>query len=242
MDEEVTGVLPTPVAAETEVVLSCEQLTTREINGRLRELPEGSVVRITGAKGAHNLAVGLRRRLSITIEGNAGYYTAGLCDGPDVTVEGSVGWGLAENLMRGIVRVRGNASESAAATAPGGTVVVHGDASSRAGISLKGGTLAVAGDVGHMSGFMAQAGTILVGGDAGHALGDSLYEAVVYVAGKVQSLGADSRVEDLTEADVQRALAILDLAGFEHIDPQNLTRVASAKQLYNFDALKNQRY
>lgn len=242
MDEEVTQVLPTPVASEAEVVLSCEQLTTREINGRLRELPEGSVVRIMDAKGTHNLAVGLRRHLSITIEGNAGYYTAGLCDGPDVTVEGSVGWGLAENLMRGIVRVRGNASESAAATAHGGTVVVHGDASSRAGISLKGGTLAVAGDVGHMSGFMAQAGTILVGGDAGHALGDSLYEAVVYVGGKVQSLGADSRIEDLTEADVVRAREIIDLAGFDHIDPQNLTRVASAKQLYNFDALKNQRY
>lgn len=245
MDEAVTQVLPTrPAGADAgaEVVLSCDELTTREINSRLRALPEGSLVRITGARGTHNLAVGLRHSLSITIEGNAGYYTAGLCDGPDVTVEGSVGWGLAENLMRGVVRVRGNASESAAATAHGGTVIVHGDASSRAGISLKGGTLAVAGDVGHMSGFMAQAGLILVGGDAGHALGDSLYEAVVYVGGKVQSLGADSRIEDLTEADVVRAQELIRLAGFDHIDPQNLTRVASAKQLYNFDALKNQRY
>ena len=245
---EVTQVLPpavpaqVPAGPDAEVLLSCDELSTREINGRLRELPDGAVVRITDARGTHNLGVGLRSRLTITIEGNAGYYTAGLCDGPDVTVEGSVGWGLAENLMRGVVRVRGNASESAAATAHGGTVVVHGDASSRAGISLKGGTLAVAGDVGHMSGFMAQAGTILVGGDAGHALGDSLYEAVVYVGGTVHSLGADSRIEDLTEDDVARARAILELAGFDHIDPQNLTRVASAKQLYNFDALKNQRY
>lgn len=232
---------PSAVAA-AEVVLSCGELSTREINGRLRLLPAGTNVRITDAKGTHNLGVGLGQHLTILIEGNAGYYTAGLSDGPDVTVEGSVGWGLAENLMRGVVRVRGNASESAAATAHGGTVVVHGDASSRAGISLKGGTLAVAGDVGHMSGFMAQAGTILVGGDAGHALGDSLYEAVVYVGGAVRSLGADSRVEDLTEADVRRVRDILDVAGFDHIDPENVTRVASAKQLYNFDALKNQRY
>ncbi len=243
MGEDVTQVLHPSV---TEVVLSCRELTTRQINGRLRELPEGSVVRITEARGTHNLAVGLRHRLDITIEGNAGYYTAGLSDGPDVTVEGSVGWGLAENLMRGVVRVRGNASESAAATAHGGTVIVHGDASSRAGISLKGGTLAVAGDVGHMSGFMAQAGTILVGGDAGHALGDSLYETVIYVGGKVRSLGSDSRVEDLTEADVRRVRGILDIAGrdagFDHVDPENITRVASAKQLYNFDALKDQRY
>lgn len=228
--------------APTEVVLRCAEQSTREINAVLRALPAGSTVRITEARGTHNLGVGLRHHLDITIEGNAGYYTAGLCDGPDVTVEGSVGWGLAENLMSGVVRVRGNASESAAATAHGGIVVVHGDASSRAGISLKGGTLAVAGDVGHMSGFMAQAGTILVGGDAGHALGDSLYEAVIYVGGSVRSLGADSQVEDLTADDVRRVRAILDVAGFDHIDPENVTRVASAKTLYNFDALKNQRY
>jgi len=237
----VTAVLPVPSSTQ-QVVLDCGELTTRQINGRLRELPAGSVVRIIGARGTHNLGVGLRHHLDITIEGNAGYYTAGLCVGPDVTVEGSVGWGLAENLMQGVVRVRGSASESAAATAHGGTVIVHGDASSRAGISLKGGTLAVAGDVGHMSGFMAQAGTILVGGDAGHALGDSLYEAVVYVGGSVRSLGSDSRVEDLTEADICTVREILDLAGFDHVNAENVTRVASAKQLYNFDALKNQRY
>ncbi len=246
MGAEVIQTLPVAeVAMPTEVVLSCAELSSRELNAELRRLPEGSVVRIVQARGMHNIAVGLRHRLDITIEGNAGYYAAGLSDGPDVLIEGSVGWGLAENLMRGVVRVRGNASESAAATAHGGTVVVHGDASSRAGISLKGGTLVVAGDVGHMSGFMAQAGTIVVGGDAGHALGDSLYEAVIYVGGKVRSLGADSRIEDLTEDDVRRVRQILNIAGaegFGHLEPESLTRVASAKQLYNFDALKNQRY
>ena len=29
---------------------------------------------------------------------------------------------------------------------------------------------------------------------------------------------------------------------FDHVDPQNVSRVASAKQLYNFDALKGQSY
>jgi hypothetical protein len=32
------------------------------------------------------------------------------------------------------------------------------------------------------------------------------------------------------------------VAGFDHIDAENVTKVVSAKQLYNFDALKNQRY
>jgi formylmethanofuran dehydrogenase subunit C len=144
--------------------------------------------------------------------------------------------------MSGVVRVRGNASESTAATAHGGLVIIEGDASSRAAISLKGGNLAVAGNVGHMSAFMAQAGTVLVGGDAGDSLGDSLYEAVIYVGGTIRSLGADARTEDLTEADISTIRQMSTAAGFDHIDPATVTKVVSAKQLYNFDALKNQRY
>ena len=57
----------------------------------------------------------------------------------------------------------------------------------------------IAGEAGHMTAFMAQAGTMLIGGDVGDALGDSLYEAVIYVGGSIRSLGADARVEDLTD-------------------------------------------
>jgi methylamine---glutamate N-methyltransferase subunit B len=32
------------------------------------------------------------------------------------------------------------------------------------------------------------------------------------------------------------------LAGFHHVDAQNVTWVGSARELYNFDALKRQRY
>ena len=224
------------------VTLSCAELPVREINRRLRELPAGTAVRVTEPRGRHNLAVGLRNHLDIAIEGNAGYYIGGLCDGPDIAVTGFVGWGVGENLMSGVVRVEGNASESAAASAHGGVVAIAGDASSRAGISLKGGTLVVAGDVGHMSGFMAQAGIMLVGGDAGEALGDSLYEAVIYVGGRVRSLGADARVEDLTGDDVLKVKKLVDVTGFDHIEAQNVTRIGSARQLYNFDALKRQRY
>jgi formylmethanofuran dehydrogenase subunit C len=120
--------------------------------------------------------------------------------------------------------------------------VIDGDASSRAGISLKGGAIAIAGDVGHMSGFMAQAGTILIGGDAADSLGDSLYEAVIYVGGKIRSLGADAQVEDLGEDDVVRVTEMAASAGFSHVSAQDVTKIASARNLYNFDALKDQKY
>jgi formylmethanofuran dehydrogenase subunit C len=225
-----------------QVTLNCAELTTRELNAALAALPDGSHARILEPWGRHNLAVGLVNSITVEIEGNAGYFIGGLGDGPDVVVDGFVGWSAGENLMSGTVRVRGNASECTGASAHGGTVIVEGDASSRAGISLKGGTVLIGGDVGHMSGFMAQAGVMLVGGDAGHALGDSLYETVIYVAGSIASLGSDARAEDLTDDDVLTVKQLADLAGFDHVDPENVTRVASARQLYNFDALKDQRY
>jgi len=93
-----------------------------------------------------------------------------------------------------------------------------------------------------MSGFMAQAGIILVGGNAGDALGDSLYETAIYVAGKIASLGSDAQVEELTDEDVLTVKRLVATSGFDHIDPENVTRIGSARQLYNFDALTSQKY
>jgi glutamate synthase domain-containing protein 3 len=224
------------------VTLSCAESSTRALNSALAALPDGSSARIIEPWGRHNLAVGLTNRISVEIEGNAGYFVGGLGDGPDVTVDGFVGWSAGENLMSGTIRVRGNASECTAASAHGGTVIVHGDASSRTGISLKGGTVVVGGNVGHMSGFMAQAGIILVGGNAGDALGDSLYETAIYVAGTIASLGSDAQVEELTDEDVLTVKRLVATSGFDHIDPENVTRIGSARQLYNFDALTSQKY
>jgi methylamine---glutamate N-methyltransferase subunit B len=224
------------------VILDCSRLATREVNAALAALPDGAHARITKPWGRHNLAVGLTGRITVDIDGNAGYFTGGLCDGAEITVHGFAGWSAGENLMSGMVRVKGNVSECTGASSHGGSVIVEGSASSRAGISLKGGNVLVAGDAGHMCGFMAQSGVILIGGDAGHGLGDSLYEAVIYVAGKIASLGSDAQVEELTGDDVRRLKELVELAGFDHIDPAAVTRVASARHLYHFDALKDQKY
>jgi glutamate synthase domain-containing protein 3 len=219
--------------------LNCEDLGTREVNRRLRELSDGSEARLLQPRGRHNLAVGLSSAVSVTIEGNAGYFVGGLGGGrdgtgPDIVVNGFVGWAVGENLMGGSIRVRGSASQSAAASARGGTIVVEGDASLRAGISLKGATLAIGGNAGAMSGFMAQAGLILIGGNAGHGLGDSLYEAVIYVAGHIDSLGSDAVIEEMSDEDLLVVKELVQETGFDHIDPTRVTKVASARQLYHF--------
>ena len=162
-------------------------------------------VDVLNPDGAHSIAVGVDAPVRIDVRGHAGYYLGGMNKLADLTVHGNVGWGVAENMMSGTVRVKGFASEAAGASGHGGLLVIEGDASLRCGISMKGIDIVVGGSVGNFSAFMAQAGRLVVCGDAGDALGDSLYEAVIYVRGKIKSLGADARVETMTEADCRAA-------------------------------------
>ena len=221
------------------LTMDCDRLSVREVNTALQGLPGQSEAIVIQPRGRHNLAVGLPHAVAITIDGNAGYFVGGLGgardgSGPEIVVNGFVGWSVGENLMGGTIRVRGSASQSAGSSARGGRIFVEGHASLRAGISLKGGTVAIAGNAGAMTGFMAQAGTILIGGNAGHALGDSLYEAVIYVQGTIASLGADAVVDEMTDEDVLAVKRLVETSGFDHIDPDRVTKVASARQLYHF--------
>ncbi len=198
-------------------------------------------VRVLHPDGAHSIAAGVDAPVSIDVMGHAGYYVAGMNKQATVTVHGNAGTGAAENMMSGLVRIKGFASNSAGASAHGGTLVIEGDASLRCGISLKGGDIVVGGSAGSFTAFMAQAGRIVICGDAGDALGDSLYEAVIYVRGKVASLGADARFEDMTPADLAAVRELLDIAGFNH-DPKTFRKVASARSLYHWNADANQEY
>ncbi len=221
--------------------LNCAERSVQEVNRALRRMEPGTSCTLTSPSGQHNLAVGLTEELDLSVDGNAGYFLGGLCGrgdgtGPRITVDGFVGWSVGENLMGGSIRVRGNASQSAGSSARGGLIAIDGSASLRAGISLKGATLAIAGDTGAMTGFMAQAGTILVGGAAGDGLGDSLYEAVVYVAGTISSLGADATVDELVEDDFLTVKRLVELTGYDHVEPERVTKVVSARTLYHFSA------
>jgi methylamine---glutamate N-methyltransferase subunit B len=236
-----------PATRAVHQVLDCDELGTRGVNRALRLFPDGGEAGVHNPRGRHNLVVGLPDVVSVAIEGNAGYFVGGLCGrrdgtGPEIVVRGFVGWSAGENLMGGTVRVKGSASQSVGSSARGGRIFVEGDASLRAGISLKGATVAIAGNAGAMTGFMAQAGTILVGGDAGHALGDSLYEAVIYVQGRIASLGADAVVEEMTEEDLLTVKRLVADSGFDHIDPDRVTKVASARQLYHFSSHQHSAY
>jgi glutamate synthase domain-containing protein 3 len=218
--------------------------SVRELNQFLHQDLAGSGIKhvdVLNPNGSHSIAVGVNHPVDIDIRGQGGYYVGGMNKFANITVHGNVGWGVAENMMSGSVRVKGFASESAGATGHGGTLIIEGDASLRCGISMKGIDIVVGGRVGNYSAFMAQAGRLVICGDAGDALGDSLYEAVIYVRGKIRSLGADARREEMTAADHAAVAELLTRAGFPY-DPTEFKRVASARSLYHWNADANQEY
>jgi len=243
------GASPSPQSSQTRNFDLSRKDVSRE--AALRELNQWlhqdfsaaapQPVRVLHPDGAHSIAVGVDAPLTIDVMGHAGYYVAGMNQQATITVYGNAGTGAAENMMSGLVRIKGFASNSAGASAHGGLLVIEGDASLRCGISLKGGDIVVGGSAGSFTAFMAQAGRIVICGDAGDALGDSLYEAVIYVRGKVSSLGADARFEEMTPVDLVAVHELLQTAGFDH-DAADFRKVVSARGLYHWNADANQEY
>jgi methylamine---glutamate N-methyltransferase subunit B len=211
------------------------QTSVRDLNQGLHDLPNDSTDEweINGVKGQHAVAVGIDAPLSVTINGHAGYYAAGMNQHANVVVNGNVGVGVAENMMSGRVHVKGNASQSAGATSQGGMLIVDGDAAARCAISMKGSDIVVKGNVGHMSCFMGQSGRFVICGDAGDALGDSMYEVRIYVKGTVKSLGADVIEKDMRAEHLDELAGLLKEAGSDE-DASNFKRYGSARNLYTF--------
>ncbi|MBW4539433.1 MAG: protein glxC [Myxacorys chilensis ATA2-1-KO14] len=225
-----------------DLTFDLAQMPLRDVNQFLHHNVEsGQKITILNPDGAHNIAVGLDAPIDLDIAGHAGYYAAGMNKLANVTIAGNVGPGVAENMMSGRVHVRGFASVAAGASAHSGLLVIDGDASLRCGISLKGADIVVGGNVGSFSGFMAQAGRMVVCGNAGDALGDSLYEAIIYVRGDIKSLGADAQLQPMTDTDYSTLEELLTKAELTY-SPQEFKRIASAKQLYHWNANAHQEY
>jgi glutamate synthase domain-containing protein 3 len=226
----------------SEITIDLAGKPVREVN-QLLHGPLAGIDRVSvlNPDGSHNLAVGVDAPVRVDIHGHAGYYAGGMNKQADIVIHGSASTGVAENMMSGTVRVKGFASNGAGASAHGGLLVIEGDAGLRCAISLKGGNIVVGGNVGSFSAFMAQAGCLVICGDAGDALGDSLYEAVLYVRGSIKSLGADARIEPMTDQDLSTLADLLARAGMDH-DPSSFKRIASARSLYHWNADANQEY
>jgi len=224
-----------------EASFDAAEMQTREINRKLRELMDDGfgTIHLDNPGARHSVAAGILNRLRLRINGSLGYFGCGLIDGPVIEISGRVGWSCGENMMSGVVEIKKNAGSTFGAAIRGGDLVCHGDVGGRTGICMKGGTIIVGGRTGAFSGFMMQRGRMIVLGDAGRNLGDTMYDGLIYVGGKIASLGVDAVVAEMTDADVAWLKAKLALYGLEAPNGvENLTKVTSGKQLWNYDSLE----
>ena len=216
-------------------------MDSRAVNAKIRELMAKGVgsIRVENPGAKHSLAVGILSRLRLTIAGSLGYFGCGLIDGPVIHVEGRVGWSCGENMMSGVVEIAKNAGSTFGAAIRGGDLVCRGDVGARTGICMKGGTILVGGRAGAFSGFMMQRGRMVILGDAGANLGDTMYDGMIFVGGKIAGLGVDATEGEMTDEDVRWLSAKLALHGMKAPrGVKNMTKIVSAKQLWNYDNLE----
>jgi glutamate synthase domain-containing protein 2 len=194
--------------------IDLSRISVREANEAIRRHgAAGEDVEIVNPDAKHHVGVGLVNPIKVRIRGSAGYFCAGLTDGPRFEVDNNVGWGLADNMLAGSVVVRGNAGAIAGVAVRGAEVVVHGNVGSRAGQVMKAGTLCCVGNANFMAGYMMYGGRLVILGNSGEQVGQDMTGGTIYVGGKVQSLGTDAMVTDLPAAEADEILAFLDRYG-----------------------------
>jgi len=206
------------------VTLDLAQIPVRDANELLRAAgARGEDIEIVNPDARHHLGVGLVAPVKVRIRGSAGYFCAGLSHGAHFEIDSNVGWGVGDSLYDGSVVVGGNASAIAGVALRGGEVVVKGNIGSRAGQVMKAGTLLCCGNASFLAGYMMYGGRIIILGDSGERVGEDMSGGAIYVGGKVQSLGADARLADVTSeeyADIEAFLAKYGIAfagGFQKI-------------------------
>jgi glutamate synthase domain-containing protein 2/formylmethanofuran dehydrogenase subunit C len=196
------------------VTLDLASLSVRDANEAMRAAAaRGEDIELLNPDARHHLGVGLVAPVKVTIKGSAGYFCAGLSHGARFEIESNVGWGVGDSLYDGSVVVGGNASAIAGVALRGGEIVVKGNIGSRAGQVMKAGTLLCCGNASFLAGYMMYGGRIIILGDSGERVGEDMSGGAVYVGGKVQSLGADAKLVEMTPEEDAEIRAFLKKYG-----------------------------
>ena len=89
------------------VTIDLADVSVRAVNQKIREYGDrGEDIELLNPDARHHLGVGLTADVNVHIRGSAGYFCAGLTDGPRFIVDNNVGWGLADNMYQGSVVVQ----------------------------------------------------------------------------------------------------------------------------------------
>ena len=186
-------------------------ISVREANELIRKYgADGVDVEVLNPDAKHHIGVGLTHPINVHIRGSAGYFCAGLTDGPRFIVDNNVGWGVGDNMLNGSIVVNGNASAIPGVAIRGAEIIVKGNIGSRAGQVMKAGTLLACGNANFMAGYMMYGGRLVILGDSGEKIGQDMTGGEIYVAGRIGEMGTDAMLIDLPADERDSILAFLD--------------------------------
>ena len=84
------------------VTIDLSKQPITEANELIRRCGErGEDVEVLNPDARHHIGVGLTQDITVRVRGSAGYFCAGLTDGPNFEIDSNVGWGLADNMYKG---------------------------------------------------------------------------------------------------------------------------------------------
>lgn len=205
----------------------------RALNTALKESVNGTPVTVTNASRLHGIAAGLKHG-EVVIKRDAGDYLGVLNAGATIKVTRNAGKYVADNMTAGTVIIEGNADYGAGQYCYGGTVVVRGNAGDFTATMNKGATVIVTGDAGDEAGTYMLKGDLIVVGNAGKNFANYLIRGNVYIGGQWESIGHNTRIEPLTDADKAKLRAYFETYQID-ANPAIFKKIvaASEKPFYN---------
>ena len=196
------------------LVVDASGRNLRSVSTELKKAIVKEPMVIQGAAHLHGLVAGLKDG-EVTIQGDSGDYLGVLNNGATIRVMGNAGRYLADNMTRGTIIVEEDAGYGVGQYCYGGTIVVHGNAGDFTAVMNKGATIIVEGNVGVEVATYMLAGDLIIVGDAGENLGNYLIRGNIYIGGNWASLGHNTLLEEMTQADLTKLRDHFDRFGIE---------------------------
>jgi glutamate synthase domain-containing protein 3 len=214
-------------------VIDAKTKDLKTTNSLVKKILNGQAIAIRNARHLHGLASGLKVG-ELIIRGSAGDYLGALNSGAKITVTRNAGKYAADNMTGGVIIIEGSAGYGVGQYCYGGTVVVKGDAGDFTATMNKGATIIIVGDVGSDAGTYMLKGELIVVGNAGQNFANYLIRGTIYIRGQYASLGQNTRLEPLSEEDLNKLRTYLELYSIDAI-PGEFTKIvaASEKPFYN---------
>src|SRR4030042_1105651 len=200
------------------VEIDAQDLLTRELNIRLREVSSNGTqrIRLRNVYGQRYIGTELNKPVQIDIFGTPGNDLGAFMDGPIITVHGNAQDGCGNTMNNGEIIVHGHAGDIIGLSARGGKIFVRDGVGYRAGIKMKEygdkkPTLVIGGTAQDFLGEYMAGGILIVLGlnlrkgemHRTNYIGTGMHGGVIYLRGNVADfqLGKEVGVAELDEQD-----------------------------------------